>query len=333
MTEPVANICIYGVGAIGGYLAARLAIAGQHVTGIARGRQLEAIRENGVSLIEGGQRHTAQIHCVEDPAEAGPQDIVFMTMKSHTAPDVAEAIVPLLGPKTIVVTAGNGFPWWYFYQSNVRNPPEFLRHVDPGARLWQNIGPERAIGSVVYPAARVSEPGVVEHIFGNRFTLGEPDGSISVRVTELAKILTGAGLEAAAVPDIRAEIWAKLVANAAYNPVSVLTNATLDVMLDDAEMYRILERLMTEASNVAAALNIRLPVTPKQLLELTRQLGAHKTSMLQDIEAGRSVELDTIVGAVRELARRYEVVTPGIDSVWALAAQRATIAGCYRAMD
>jgi 2-dehydropantoate 2-reductase len=325
----MANVCIFGVGAIGGFLAARLALSGQHVTGIARGRQLSAIREKGLSLIEGGQRRTVQIECVEDPAEAGPQDVVFMTMKSHSAPAVAETIAPMLDSKTAVVTTGNGFPWWYFYESNLRDHPEFLRHVDPGARLWRNIGPERAIGSVVYPAARVSEPGVIEHVFGDRFTLGEPDGSISDRVQVVAAMLAEAGLDVSAIEDIRSEIWAKLVANCAYNPVSVITHATLGGMLDDPEVYRILERIMTEASKLAAAMRVRLPLTPKQLLELTRPFGAHKTSMLQDIEAGRPVELDTIIGAIRELALYYGVATPTIDSVSALATQRARLADCY----
>jgi len=299
------------------------------VTGIARGRQLDAIRKNGLSLIERGQRHTAQIRCVENTAEAGLQDVVFMTMKSHSAPAVAESIVPLLGPDTIVVTAGNGIPWWYFFQSNLRDHPAFLEHVDPDGRLCRSIGPERAIGSVVYPAARISEPGVVEHVFGDRFTLGEPDGSISNRVKRLETMLTEAGLDASAIADIRSEIWVKLVANCAYNPVSVITNATLGAMLDDPDVYQILERIMVEASEVAAAMNVHLPVTPKQLLELTRPLGTHKTSMLQDLEAGRSIELDTIVEAIRELAQHYRVVTPAIDSVSALAMQRARLAGCY----
>ena len=325
----MANVCIFGVGAIGGFLAARLALSGQHVTGIARGRQLSAIREKGLSLIEGGQRRTVQIECVEDPAEAGPQDVVFMTMKSHSAPAVAETIAPMLDSKTTVVTTGNGFPWWYFYESNLRDHPEFLHHVDPGARLWQNIGPERAIGSVVYPAARVSEPGVIEHVFGDRFTLGEPDGSISDRVQVVAAMLAEAGLDVSAIEDIRSEIWAKLVANCAYNPVSVITNATLGGMLDDPEIYRILEGIMTEASELAAAMNVHPPLTPQQLLEVTRPFGAHKTSMLQDIEAGRPIELDTIVGAIRELALHYSVGTPSIDLVSALATQRARLAGCY----
>lgn len=325
----MAKVCIYGVGAIGGFLAARLALAGQHVTGVARGQQLDAIRENGLSLIEEGRRRTVRIDCVEDPAEAGPQDVVFMTMKSHSAPAVAESIAPMLDSETIVVTTGNGFPWWYFYQSNLRDHPEYLRHVDPAARLWKSIGPERAIGSVVYPAARVSEPGVIEHVFGDRFTLGEPDGSMSDRVRMLASMLTEAGLDASAIDDIRSEIWAKLVANCAYNPVSVISNATLGGMLDDPDVYRMLEQIMIEASALAAELKVRLPLTPKQLLELTRPFGVHKTSMLQDIEAGRPIELDPIVGAIRELAQYYDVATPTIDIVSALAAQRARLADCY----
>jgi 2-dehydropantoate 2-reductase len=235
----------------------------------------------------------------------------------------------MLDSETIVVSTGNGFPWCYYYQSNLRDHPEFLRHVDAAERLGKCIGPERAIGSVVYPAARVSEPGVIEHVFGDRFTLGEPDGSISDRVRMIAAMLTEAGLDASAIDDIRSEIWTKLVANCAYNPVSVISNATLGGMLDDPDVHRILEQIMNEASALAAALNVSLPLMPKQLLELTRPFGAHKTSMLQDIEAGRPIELDPIVGAIRELAQFCTIATPTIDFVSALAAQRARLAGCY----
>jgi len=327
----VARVCVYGVGAIGGYLAARLALAGQPVTGIARGAQLVAIQRNGLTLIENGVRQTASITCVGEPAEAGPQDFVFLTMKSHAVPAVAASIAPLLGADTAVITACNGFPWWYFHGLEPAGEVSILERVDPGGRLWTAIGPQRAIGSVVYPAARTPEPGIVEHVFGNRFTFGEPDGSLSGRVKNLAALFVAAGLEAPVVTDIRTEIWAKLVLNAAYNPVSLLTGGTLGDMLDDAAVHRLLERLMREVVCVAAALGIDLPLSPEQLIGLTRPLGAHKTSMLQDLEAGRAVELDTLVGAVQDLARLNRVVTPTLDAMFALAAQRARLMDCYHA--
>jgi 2-dehydropantoate 2-reductase len=318
----MAKICIYGVGAIGGFLAVRLAQSGQVVTGIARGEQLAAIRARGLTLIQAGERLTPALECVAQPADLGPQDFVFLTMKSHTAAAISEDIAPLLGRDTVVVTAYNGFPWWYFHAANIRGDAPVLDSVDPGGRLWQGIGPERALGSVVYPAARVAEPAVIEHVFGNRFSIGEPDGSISARVQQLAQIMTRAGFDTAAIPNIRTEIWVKLVANAAFNPVSLLTGQTLAEMLDDAETYARLENIMSEAAAVAAALEIKLPVRPTELLELVRPFGAHKTSMLQDFEAGREIELDPIVGSITELARIYDVATPALDDVLIAARER-----------
>jgi 2-dehydropantoate 2-reductase len=326
------TICVYGVGAIGGLLAARLAMSGHPVTGIARGAQLDAIRRNGLTLNMDGESHRVTIECFERPAEAGPQDIVFLTLKSHLLPTIAAEIGPLLGPDTIVVTAMNGLPWWYFFGTEQTDCAP-LKSVDPGGALWRAIGPERAIGAVVFPAARVVEYGVIEHVFGSRFALGEPNGQPgnqpSERIHDLSAILEAAGFSAPVLNDIRAELWTKLVANAAYNPVSILTGATLGVMLDDPGTTELLERLMKECAAVAHALDIELTMPPAELLERTRALGTHKTSMLQDLEAGRSVELDPIVGSVHELAGRVGVDTPALDFVVALAGQRARLAGCY----
>ena len=311
----MAKICIYGVGAIGGFLAARLANSGMEVSGIARGAQLAAIRKAGLTLMQDGARFTTSIDCVARPADLGPQDFVFLTMKSHTAPAIAEHIAPLLGSDSVVVTTYNGFPWWYFHGANSRDNSLTLESVDPGGRLWKSVGPERAVGSVVYPAARVVEPGVIEHVFGDRFSIGEPDGSISERALELAEIMKRAGFDVATIANIRVEIWIKLIANAAFNPVSLLTGQTLGEMLDDAATYARLESIMVEAARVATVLGIELPFGPAQLLELTRPFGAHKTSMLQDFESGREVELDTIVGSITELARIYDIATPTLNTV------------------
>jgi len=326
----LARICIYGVGAIGGLLAARLALAGEQVTGIARGAQLDAIREQGLTLVADGERRTARFSCVDSPAEAGIQDFVLLTLKSHALPGIVQSIGPLLGPDTTVVTACNGLPWWYFYGASTDGRDETLESVDPGGRLWCTIGPERALGCVVYPAARVIEPGVVAHVFGDRFSLGEPVvDAVGPRSIELANILAGAGFDAPLAGDIRAEIWLKLVANAAYNPVSILTGGTIGKMLDDPAVSGLLQAMMNESVTVAAALGVTLPLEPAQLLAATRPFGAHRTSMLQDLDAGRSVELDPIVFAITELARRYGLATPLLDSIAALAAQRARLVGCY----
>jgi len=322
------TICVYGVGAIGGLLASRLAMSGHPVTGIARGAQFEAIRRNGLTLRADGESHHVTIDCVERPADAGPQDIVFITLKSHVLPTIANDIVPLLGPETCVVTATNGMPWWYFAGLDVADTAP-LDSVDPGGALWRTIGPGRAIGAVVFPAARVIKPGVIEHIFGTRLALGEPGGHSSERIRALSAVLEDAGFSAPVLDDIRSELWTKLIANAAYNPVSILTGGTLGDLLDDPGTYAVLEQLMNECTAVAQALGVEATMTPTEFLERTRALGAHKTSMLQDLEAGRSVELDPIVGSVSELAGRVGVNTPALDFVLALARQRARLAGCY----
>lgn len=322
------RICVYGVGAIGGLLAARLASSGHAVTGIARGAQLDAIRSNGLTLRADGKSYHADIECVERPADAGPQDIVFITLKSHMLPVIADDIVPLLGPETCVVTATNGIPWWYFSGLDVTyNAP--LESVDPGGGLWRNIGPEHAIGAVVFPAARVVEPGVIEHVFGDSLVLGEPSGTLSERIRALSAILEDAGFSAPVLDDIRPELWTKLIANAAYNPVSILTGGTIGDLLDDPGTFAVLERIMNECTAVANALGVSPTLTPAVVLERTRAFGSHKTSMLQDLEAGRSVELDPIVGSVHELAGRVGVDTAALDFVVALARQRARLAGCY----
>ncbi len=321
--------CIYGVGAIGGLLAARLAGAGVRVTGISRGPQLEAIRARGLTLVERGKRETVQIRCVGTTEEAGRQEILFLTLKANDLPGIAASVPSLLGPETAVVTVGNGFPWWYFFRAGQAGVNPMLASVDPRGALWRLIGPEHALGCVVYPAARVIEPGVVEHVYGTRLSLGEPDGSVSARVRRVAELLRSAGLDAPVRQEIRTEVWAKLAVNAAYNPVSILTGATLGQMLDDAGTSATLKAIMTEAMSVAMSLGARVPLQPAQLMELTRPLAAHKTSMLQDLEAGRRVEIDPTAGAVAELARLRNLKTPALDGVLATARLRARLAGCY----
>ncbi|MDH3977190.1 MAG: 2-dehydropantoate 2-reductase [Gammaproteobacteria bacterium] len=308
------KICVYGVGAIGGLLAARLALSGQTITGIARGAQLKAIQANGLTLQADGQRNNVPLSCTPDPVAAGPQDVIFVTLKSHALPANADQLLPLIGPDTVVVSVANGFPWWYFHGTKADHP-EPLDSVDPGGRLWRTIGPERAIGAVVFPAARTLQPGVVEHVFGDRLVIGEPDGRLSKRVQALAAILMAAGFDAPVTDDIRAVIWAKLIANAAYNPVSLLTGGTLGDMLDDHDTLGQIKSIMNECVAVAAALDVTPAMTPEALLEGTRQLGGHKTSMLQDYESGRSLEFAPIAGAVVELGQRYGVLTPTLDQV------------------
>lgn len=318
------RICIYGCGAIGSLLAARLAASGAEVSAVARGAQLAAIRSRGLRLLPTSADVPLQVQlkASASPAELGLQDVVILSMKAHAVAAVAADIGPLLGPDTVVLTASNGIPWWYFFGlENDLGLPE-LASVDPGRRLWTAIGPERALGCVVYPAASIDAPGVVRHVFGNRFSLGEPNGSSSPRLTAVADILRRADFDAPMQTDIRADIWTKLVASAAFNPVSVITGKTLGAMIDDAATCALLERIMTEVITVATALGVTVRLTPQQLLVAIRSLGDHKTSMLQDMQAGRSLELAPVAGAVLELADLAGAAAPNLAMVCRLVASK-----------
>ena len=312
------KIAVYGAGAVGAYLGARLALAGEEVTLIARGAHLEAMRERGVRVLEGEQELVAHPYCVEDPAEAGPQDYVVLTLKAHQLPPVADRIPALFGPETAVVTAQNGVPWWYFHALEGPWQGRRLESVDPGGRLWNAIGPKRVVGCVVYPATEVVAPGIVRHIEGDRFSLGEPDGSKSERVARLAAAISAAGLRAPVRTNIRNELWVKLWGNVAFNPISALTRATLDVMATDPGTRMLAREVMLEAQAVAGALGEQFRIEVDQRIEGAARVGAHKTSMLQDVERGRRLEVNALVGAVAELGRITGVPTPRIDALYAL---------------
>ncbi|HAA93532.1 MAG TPA: oxidoreductase [Rhodospirillaceae bacterium] len=323
------KICIYGAGAIGGFMGAELAAAGEDVSLIARGPHLEAMQQNGLTLIRDGQSRITHPTATSDPAELGPQDYVIITLKAHSVPGVVDHMQPLLGPDTAVVTAVNGVPWWYFYGQDGAYAGKRLESVDPGNKQWENIGPERAIGCVVYPATEVTEPGVIQHIEGDRFTLGEPDGSRSERIQALSKALIGAGLKAPVRPRIRDEIWIKLWGNLSFNPISALTGETLEGICDDDATVSVVRTMMVEAAEIAEKLGVRLAVDVDKRIAGAKAVGAHKTSMLQDLERGRPMEIDALVGVVQELGQLTETPTPTIDAVLALVKQRARLAGCY----
>ena len=322
------RICIYGAGAIGGYLGAQLALAGEDVTLIARGAHLEAMRENGLKLLIDGQERVAHPFCTDDPSQAGPQDYVIVTLKAHSAPVIVEPMQPLLGRDTSVVTAVNGVPWWYFYELDGRWRDHRLETVDPGGVQWDGIGPERAIGCVVYPATEVVEPGVIQHLDGNRFTLGEPSGEKTERVKALASALIAAGFRAP-VRRIRDEIWVKLWGNLSFNPISALTLETLDTVATDPGTRAVSKAMMLEAKAIGDELGVRFPVDVERRIDGAAAVGSHRTSMLQDLERGRPMEIDALVSAVQEMGRLVGVPTPTIDVVLALVRQRARVAGAY----
>jgi 2-dehydropantoate 2-reductase len=307
------RIAIFGAGAIGGYMGVKLALAdAAEVTLIARGPHLRAMQERGLKLIEGEGETIVHPRLAQDGAEAGPQDVVVLALKAHSITPALESIKPLLGPDTAVLTAQNGVPWWYFYKQPGPYEGRRLESVDPGGRIWDEIGPERVIGCVVYPACEIIEPGVVQHLEDNRFSLGEPDGSRSDRVAALAKALIAGGLRAPIRTRLRGEIWVKLWGNVALNPVSVLTRATLDQICGDPETRAFVRAVMVEAEAIATALGEQMPVDVDARLNGAQEVGAHKTSMLQDLELGRPLEIDAIVGAVVELSQLTGVPAPNL---------------------
>jgi len=324
------KIAVYGAGAIGGYLGAQLALAGQDVTLIARGPHLAAMKKNGLKLLIKGEEKIAEnCFCTDDPAEAGPQDYVIMALKAHQAYSATDSVLPLLGPDTPVVTAQNGVPWWYFHKLPGAHEGHRLDSVDPGNVQWERLGPERAIGCVVYPATNIKEPGVIEHTYGNKFTLGEPDGTTSDRCKRLSEAMEQAGLRAPIRDNIRDDIWKKLWGNLCFNPISALTGATLDVVATDIPTRILARQMMLEAQEVGIALGVDFRIDIHTRINGAAEVGAHKTSMLQDLEKGRQMEIDALVTSVSEMGRLVGVQTPTIDAVLGLIQQKARTLGLY----
>jgi len=324
------KICIFGAGAIGGYMAVKLVQAGVDVSIVARGPHLVAIQSRGLTLIEeGADPVTVQVRASANAADLGVQDYVIVTLKAHSVPPVVGAMQPLIGPDTTIVSGVNGVPWWYFHKIGGPLEGTRLRSVDPGDVQWNGFGPDRVLGCVVYPAAEVSEPGVIRHIEGNRFSLGEPDGSKSDRANALSQVLQSAGLKAPVRPRLRDELWVKLWGNLSFDPISALTHATLDVLCTDPGTRDVARRMMIEAQAVAEKLGVTFPIDVDRRIEGGAAVGAHRTSMLQDLDAGRPMEIDALVASVQELGRITETPTPTIDTVLALVALRGRVAGLY----
>ena len=324
------KIAIVGAGAIGGYLGAKLSLAGEDVTFIARNRNLAAIREHGMRLLlpDGTSQHAPDVGAVQHPAEAGPHDAVLLTTKAHQLRDLLPDLRALFGPDTIVVPMMNGVPWWYFQRLGGAYDGRALESVDPGGILAAGIEVERIVGSLVYPAAELVEPGVVRVVEGNRFTLGELDGQRTPRVEALSRCLMAAGFKAPVSRDIRSELWVKLWGNLSFNPISALTHATLEEICRFPPSRDLATRLMTEARVVGEKLGVEFKVSIEQRIAGAESVGAHKTSMLQDVENGRALELEALVGSVVELARITGTATPTIDAIYAATALLAsTLAG------
>jgi 2-dehydropantoate 2-reductase len=317
------KVAIFGAGAIGGFLGVRFAQAGADVSLVARGAHLAAMRANGARLRFEGKEEVAHVRCTDNPAELGPQDYVVIALKAHQISAAVDGIAALLGPDTAVVTSSNGLPYWYFHRAPQPLTDRVLESVDPGGAQWRRIGPQRAIGCVVLPATEVVAPGVIQHEHGRRFPLGEPSGESTGRVQRLSALFVAGGLEAPIRGDIRDEIWLKLWGNLCLNPISALTHATVDIVATDPGTLGVCRAMMTEAAAIADRIGVRTRVDMARRLAGASELGPHKMSMLQDLERGRSMEIEPMVGAVQELGRLTGVPTPAVDIVLALIRQRA----------
>ena len=319
--------CIFGAGAVAGLAAARIARGGvENLSVVARGDHLAAIQENGLTVRE----WTVPIHAADDTAALGVQDFLIMGLKAHTVGPALGQLAPLIGPQTAVVHMVNGIPWWYFHDLPGTWPTPYLDSVDPGGRIAAALGPEKAVGCVVYVGANIPEPGVVEHNNGGTYIVGEPNGSRSARAQGVVALLTRGGLPGKLSTDIRRDVWTKLWGNLSGNPMSVLCQANCEQLGEDEDVCRIMGNMMTEAGRVAAASGCDITPDIEERLNTFRSLGAIKTSMLQDFDAGKTIELDALLGVICELGGRAGIDTPTCDMVFALTRLKARAAGCYQ---
>ena len=323
------KICVYGAGAIGGYMGAKLARSGVDVTLIARGPHLEAMKKNGLTLRSEGETLNVRPRVTQDSREAGPQDYVILSVKAHALPGIAHAVQPLLGPKTALVPAINGVPWWYFYKLPGPYENTRLSSVDPGGVLWEKLPPSRVIGCIVYPAVDVVEPGVIEHTYSNRFDLGEPDGTKSERAVAFSQAMIAAGLRAPVRTRIRDNLWVKLWGNLSFNMICSLTMASLDQVIADAGTRTLARQMMLEAQAVGEKVGVKFPLDVDARIQGAAEVGVHKPSTLVDLERGRPMEIEALLGAVVEMAYLVRLPVPLCEAVLALVRLRAKTAGTY----
>ena len=314
------RICVVGAGAIGGFMAVKLAAAGAEVSVVIRGANLAAVRANGMTLIgEDGSETVQRVRASDRLADLGAQNVIILGMKAHQVAAVADAVAAALGPDTTVITTQNGIPWWYFYKHGGPYEGRQLESVDPGSVISAHIPAQRVIGCIVYPACEIAAPGVIRQIEGNRFPLGEPDGADTPRVRALAEMFRKAGFKTPVLNDIRSEIWLKLWGNLSFNPISALTHATLVQICRHPPTRALAAAMMSEAQAIGEKLGVRFKISLEKRIAGAEAVGEHKTSMLQDVETGRAIELQALVGSVLELGRITEIPTPTIENVYALA--------------
>ena len=309
------KICIVGAGATGGYLGVKLINAGFDVSLVARGAHLTAMKKNGLTLIENDKEITCSPKCSDSMKELGKMDFIFITLKAYSINGLVEEISTMFDENTSVISSYNGIPWWYFFGAEGQFKNYRIKCIDPENIQWNVITPERIIGCVVYPATEIIEPGVIKHIEGNRFSLGEPNGAQTERISRISKAMVRADLRAPVRKNIRQEIWMKLIGNLAFNPLSVITEETLDVLLLNEENKKTAYEAMKEATSIMDKLNVPMSISIDQRIEGAAKVGSHKTSMLQDYERGKELELDALVVAVKEIADLLGIKTPTIDRI------------------
>ena len=329
------KICIFGAGAIGGYIAACLKKTDVAISLIARGPHKKAIEEKGLTLIKNGKSENFKFNVTDDPKTLDVQDYIFISVKAHSISNIVDNLSPIISDQTSIISTVNGLPWWYFYKSNTGTSLDnkYIESVDPNGKIWNTFKPERAIGCVVYPACEITEPGVIKHNEGERFSLGEPDGTKSVRLKKIADLLIAGGLKVPQKKNLRDEIWIKLWGNCSFNPVSALTNKTLDEIGNDKELISLVRKLMEECKLVGERIGAKFNVSIDDRIKGAISVIGHKPSTTQDLNSGKPLEIDPIIGSIIELANKLNIETPNLKSVNSRLKIKAEKMGLYQRSD
>ena len=329
------KICIFGAGAIGGYIAACLKKTDVAISLIARGPHKKAIEEKGLTLIKNGKSENFKFNVTDDPKTLDVQDYIFISVKAHSISNIVDNLSPIISDQTSIISTVNGLPWWYFYKSNTGTSLDnkYIESVDPNGKIWNTFKPERAIGCVVYPACEITEPGVIKHNEGERFSLGEPDGTKSARLKKIANLLIAGGLKVPQKKNLRDEIWIKLWGNCSFNPVSALTNKTLDEIGNDKELISLVRKLMEECKLVGERIGAKFNVSIDDRIKGAISVIGHKPSTTQDLNSGKPLEIDPIIGSIIELANKLNIETPNLKSVNSRLKIKAEKMGLYQRSD
>ncbi|MBC8303654.1 MAG: 2-dehydropantoate 2-reductase [Pelagibacterales bacterium] len=329
------KICIFGAGAIGGYIAACLKKTDVAISLIARGPHKKAIEEKGLTLIKNGKSENFKFNVTDDPKTLDVQDYIFISVKAHSISTIVDNLSPIISDQTSIISTVNGLPWWYFYKSNTGTSLDnkYIESVDPNGKIWNTFKPERAIGCVVYPACEITEPGVIKHNEGERFSLGEPDGTKSARLKKIADLLIAGGLKVPQKKNLRDEIWIKLWGNCSFNPVSALTNKTLDEIGNDKELISLVRKLMEECKLVGERIGAKFNVSIDDRIKGAISVIGHKPSTTQDLNSGKPLEIDPIIGSIIELANKLNIETPNLKSVNSRLKIKAEKMGLYQRSD